>query len=276
MRKIVHLSDIHFGKADKAVAGRAVEKINELSPHVVVVSGDLTQRARSSEFIAAKKFLDQLPQPQIVVPGNHDIPLYNVFDRFFRPLHKFQKYVTADLTATYFDDELAIVGVNTARSFVVKGGRINHEQIAFIQSKLCALDDKLLKIVVTHHPFDLPANSHHTDVVGRAEKAMPLISQCGGDVFLAGHLHVGHIETTAKRYKLENGRVALVIQAGTATSIRVRGESQSFNLIEFEHPRLRVERLECKSPDTGFLLAEHKLYEQSERGWEHIEAVAMA
>jgi 3',5'-cyclic AMP phosphodiesterase CpdA len=271
MRRIVHLSDVHFGTADAGVASLAIDKVNELQPDVVVVSGDLTQRAKSREFIAARQFLDQLPKPQIVVPGNHDVPLYNIFARIFTPVDKFQKYITEDLTPTFIDEELAIVGVNTARSFVIKGGRINMEQVEYVQSKMCAVDDSVLKIVVTHHPFDLPENSHHKDVVGRAEQAMPRISDCGGDVFMAGHLHVGHIETTAKRYKLENGRVALVIQAGTATSARVRGEANSFNLIEFDHPRLEIQRLECRSRSEGFVPAEKKTYVQSDNGWLKVE-----
>ncbi len=267
MRRIAHLSDVHFGTEDPVVTALAVEAVNRSNPDVVVVSGDLTQRARSKEFIAARRFLDLLPQPQIVVPGNHDVPLYNLYDRFFRRLSKFQKYITYDLTPTFFDSELAIIGVNTARSFVIKGGRINAEQVEFIRSKLCILDEKALKVVVTHHPFDLPENSHHTDVVGRAQDAMPRIAECGGDVFLAGHLHVGHIETTAKRYKLENGRIALVIQAGTATSARVRDEPHSFNIIDFEHPKLRIQRHECRDVSEGFVAAEEKTYVQSDRGW---------
>ena len=86
MRRIVHLSDIHFGRVDQAVVERVIEKVNEIFPDVVVVSGDLTQRAKTAEFLEAKRFLEKLPKPQIVVPGNHDVPLYNVFDRFFRPL----------------------------------------------------------------------------------------------------------------------------------------------------------------------------------------------
>src|SRR6476620_11455788 len=127
MRRIVHISDIHFGRVDYDVVERAVEKINELEPHLVVVSGDLTQRARSGQFVEAKAFLDRLPQPQIVVPGNHDVPMYNVFDRFVNPLEKFKKYITADLTPTYVDDEVAVVGINTARSLTIKGGRINED-----------------------------------------------------------------------------------------------------------------------------------------------------
>lgn len=271
MRKIVHLSDIHFGTTNNAVVDRVIDKINEIGPDVVVVSGDLTQRAKSIEFRQAKAFLDRLPTPQIVVPGNHDVPLYNVFARFFRRLDKFEKYITDDLTPTFIDDEIAIVGVNTARSLTIKGGRINKEQVGYIRSKMGGLSDGMLKIVVTHHPFDLPAGFNEDDIVGRAKMAMPLIADCGGEVFLAGHLHVSNIETTAKRYHLENGRMALVIQAGTATSARVRGEAHSFNLIEFDRPRLRVERLECTSVETGFVPAEHKLYEQGEKGWERSE-----
>lgn len=271
MRKIVHLSDIHFGTVDYAVLERAVEKINEIAPDVVVVSGDLTQRAKSSEFIEARAFLDRLPQPQIVIPGNHDVPLYNVFDRFVRRLDKFQKYITDDLTPTHIDDELAIIGINTARSMTIKGGRINDEQVESIRSTLGGLKEGMLKIVVTHHPFDLPEGFDDEHVVGRAKMAMPLIADCGGDVFLAGHLHVSNIETTAKRYKLENGRVALVIQAGTAASARVRGESHSFNLLEFDHPRLLVQRLECATADIGFVPAEQKIYKQSSIGWERGE-----
>ncbi len=271
MRKIVHLSDIHFGTVDYAVLERAVEKVNEIAPDVVVVSGDLTQRAKSSEFIEARAFLDRLPQPQIVIPGNHDVPLYNVFDRFVRKLDKFQKYITDDLTPTHIDEELAIIGINTARSMTIKGGRINDEQVESIRSTLSGLKDEMLKIVVTHHPFDLPDGFDDDDVVGRAKKAMPLIADCGGDVFLAGHLHVSNIETTAKRYKLESGRVALVIQAGTTASVRVRGESHSFNLIEFDHPRLIVQRLECATADIGFLPAEQKIYKQNSFGWEKAE-----
>ncbi len=271
MRKIVHLSDIHFGTADHAVADIVVEKINEIGPDVLVVSGDLTQRAKSKEFRQARAFLDRLPGPQIVIPGNHDVPLYNVFNRFFRPLDKFKRHITNDLTPAYVDDQIAIIGINTARSMTIKGGRINEDQIKDIRSHMRGLDAKMLKIVVTHHPFDLPEGADENDIVGRAEKAVGLIAECGGDVLLSGHLHVSNIETTAKRYKLENGRTALVVQAGTATSVRVRGEVNSFNVIEFEYPKLRIERLECHSIETGFVYAEHKIYQQTSSGWERTD-----
>lgn len=268
MRRIVHLSDIHFGRVDAAIVEQAVAKINEVAPDLVVVSGDLTQRAKSKEFGEAREFLARLPQPQIVVPGNHDVPLYNAFGRFISPLEKFRKFITNDLTPTYIDQEMAVVGVNTARSFVIKGGRINARQVDYIQRKMCDVPNEALKMVVTHHPFDIPEGRNVRDIVGRAHLAVPMIAECGADVFLSGHLHISNIGSTAKRYRLDNGKAALVVQAGTATSIRARGEAQSFNLLEFNHPDLMIHRLECPVPQEGFSVAETIQYRQSEKGWQ--------
>lgn len=268
MRRIVHFSDIHFGRVDDQVAGRLAEKINEVEPHLVVVSGDLTQRARASQFREARAFLDRLPLPQIVVPGNHDVPLYNVFDRFLRPLDKFRHYIDDELMPTYVDAETAVVGVNTARSLVFKGGRINEQQIAAIRDTMCHIPDDALKAVVSHHPFDVPEGRDERDIVGRARLAVPMIAECGADVFLSGHLHLSGIGNTAKRYRLQPGRAALVVQAGTAASVRARGEAHSFNLIEFEHPRLVIHRLECASPAEGFSIAETFRYQHTTAGWE--------
>ena len=267
MRTIVHISDIHFGRVDYAVAESLIVKINEFAPHLVVVSGDLTQRAKSAEFVEAKAFLDKLPSPQIVVPGNHDVPLYNVFDRFLHPLDKYKKYIIDDLEPFHRDAEIAVLGINTARSLTIKDGRVNQEQVAVIRERLCGLPDETLKVLVTHHPFDLPEGYDDDQIVGRAEMAIREITDCGADVFLAGHIHVSHIGGTATRYKLGGGRNALVVQAGTATSTRGRGEANSFNVIEFEHPRLTVIRLECISAETGFVLAETQEFLQGEKGW---------
>jgi 3',5'-cyclic AMP phosphodiesterase CpdA len=267
MRRIVHISDIHFGRADYSAVELVVEKLNALRPDLVVVSGDLTQRARSRQFIEAKRFLDRLPQPQIVVPGNHDVPLYNVYDRFVNPLEKFKRYITSDLTPTYFDDEMVVVGINTARSLTIKGGRINEDQMSFVSQRLCEVGEDKLKIVVTHHPFDLPEGFDEQDIVGRADVAMPLMADCGADMFLSGHLHSSYTLSTAKRYQLEGGRSALVVQAGTATSDRVRGEARSFNVLEFEDPLLRVDRMELNGMANEFEIRERRTFRRKHGGW---------
>jgi len=241
MRTLIHLSDLHFGRVDQALLGPLRDLVHSIAPDVVVISGDLTQRAKPEQFEEARAFLDSLPGPQIVVPGNHDISLYNVFRRFVKPLARYKRYITDDLDPMYVDDEIAVVGVNTARSLTIKDGRVNKEQVTKIREELAGLDPKITRIVVTHHPFDLPTTFEEQDLVNRAPMAMEVFAECGVDVLLAGHMHVSHAASTASRYQID-AYAALVVQAGTATSTRGRGEVNSFNLLRVEHERVEIDR----------------------------------
>jgi len=241
MRTLVHLSDLHFGRVDPQLLAPLRELVERIAPDVVVVSGDLTQRAKSEEFEAAKAWLDTLPGPQIIVPGNHDISLYNVFRRFLQPLTRYKRYITDDLDPIYVDEEIAVLGVNTARSLTFKDGRVNKEQIAAIKAQFAAVDPALTKIIVTHHPFDLPRTEDDDDLVDRAPMAMQAFADCGVDLLLSGHMHTSHAANTAERYGIHE-YAALVVQAGTATSTRGRGETNSFNVVRVDTDRVEVDR----------------------------------
>ena len=267
MRTLVHLSDVHFGRVDEAVVTAIVPAICGLEPDVVVVSGDLTQRARPDEFRAARRFLDELPTPQIIVPGNHDVPLYNVFQRFGSPLSKYRRFITRDLEPFYADEEIAVAGINTARSLTFKDGRINEGQMQRLHDRLAPLDERVTKIVVTHHPFELPEGFDAKDLVGRADQAMEVFLRAGADVLLAGHLHTTHIASTATRYPVD-GRAALVVQAGTATSTRGRGETNSFNLIRCDADRLEVVRWAWSPQDGRFDEAGCQAFAWGGAGWQ--------
>jgi len=269
MRTIVHLSDLHFGRVNLSLLEPLKDVVCEIEPDVVAISGDLTQRARSHQFQQARSFLDTLPKPQIVVPGNHDIPLHNVFARFLEPLTKYKRYITDDLQPVYEDEELAIVGVNTARSLVFKGGRINETQVGRLREKFCALEDDVVKVVVTHHPFDLPEGHDVRDLVGRAKMAMTGLADCGADLFLAGHLHISHTGHT-KRYNIR-GHSALVVQAGTATSTRERGETNSFNLLRIAHPSIVVEKFAWDPSTTAFAVTSVERFHHTDDGWMRID-----
>jgi 3',5'-cyclic AMP phosphodiesterase CpdA len=266
MRTIAHLSDLHFGRVDAQLLEPLRRRLAALAPDVVVISGDLTQRAKPEEFREARRFLDTLPGPQIVVPGNHDVPLYNVFQRFFAPLAKYKRYITTDLEPAYIDEEIAVVGINTARSLVFKGGRINEEQVESVHLKLCDLRGHITKIVVTHHPFDLPDDWDEDDIVGRAKMAMQMLARCGADVLLAGHVHISHAGHTAKRYKMDDF-AALIVQAGTATSTRGRGETNSFNALKVLPHAVHVERYAWEDAAREFTLASVEVFEHTGRGW---------
>ncbi|HEX8284451.1 MAG TPA: metallophosphoesterase [Pyrinomonadaceae bacterium] len=269
MKKIVHLSDLHFGRIDAGVVEPLVEAVNAAEPSLVVVSGDLTQRARSQQFAEARAFLDRLPKPQVVVPGNHDVPLYDVLERFARPLDKYRRHISEDVEPVYEDEEMIVAGVNTARSLTRKFGRVNERQMANLRERLCKYPDEMLKVVVTHHPFDVPEGADEREIVGRAQMAMEALAACGADLLLAGHMHVGHTGRTAERYKIK-GHSALVVQAGTATSNRVRGESNSFNVIRLKHPHIQVER-RVWQPEAGqFARANAETFRHTPEGWERL------
>jgi len=261
VRTLVHLSDLHFGRVDKQLLAPLARAVRAAAPHLVVVSGDLTQRAKSAEFRDARRFLDTLGAPLLVVPGNHDVPLYNFFQRFFQPLDKYRRYIAHDVEPCFIDAELAVLGINTARSSVFKGGRINAAQIARVRTRFAALGHDVTRIVVTHHPFDLPPGHDARAIVGRARLAIQAFADCGADILLAGHLHASHAGDTAARYDVS----ALFIQAGTATSVRARGEANSFNVLRIERGRVELEQ--CAWNGSDFSVARRARFARTDVGW---------
>jgi len=240
VRTIVHLSDIHFGRVDPRLVEPLVRAIHEIAPDLVAVSGDLTQRARRSQFRQARAFLAQLP-PSLVVPGNHDVPLFNFAARFLSPYGGYFRYISRDLEPVHEDEEMIAVGLNSSRSLPFHGGgRLNEEQVVRASMRLKDARPDAVKIVVTHHPFDLPAGHGDEHLIGRSDMAMRELAAAGADLFLAGHLHVSHVGHSAERYQIA-GHSALVVQAGTL-STRARGELNTFNVLRLARPRITVER----------------------------------
>ncbi|WP_322403263.1 metallophosphoesterase family protein [Massilia luteola] len=275
MRTLVHLSDLHFGRVDPVLLDPLRELVHRLAPDVVVVSGDLTQRAKSEQFEEAKAWLDTLPGPQIIVPGNHDISLYNVFRRFLQPLDRYKRYITDDLDPVHIDDEIAVLGVNTARSLTFKDGRVNREQVEKIRATLSGLPSGVTRVVVTHHPFDLPNGVEEDDLVDRAHMAMDVFAELGVDLLMAGHLHMSHAGNTQARYKISE-YAALVVQAGTATSTRGRGEVNSFNVIRIEPLRIEVDRYGWDSVHHQFQLLATEKFMRSGNVWAQVADGMMA
>ena len=266
MRTLVHLSDLHFGRTDAGVLAPLSDLVQRLGPDLVVVSGDLTQRARSEQFQEARDFLDTLPSPQVIVPGNHDISLYNVVRRFAAPLQRYQRYITHELEPSFIDNEIAVLGMNTARSLTFKAGRVDPGQIGRMHARFSQLDPQVTRIVVSHHPLDLPPALARGQRVGRAGLAMRSFADCGVDLLLAGHMHASHAGSTPGRHVLPD-YAALVVQAGTATSTRARGEVNSFNVVRIDGGQIEVARYGWNGLGTRFELLSTKHFERHGNRW---------
>jgi 3',5'-cyclic AMP phosphodiesterase CpdA len=268
LRTLAHISDLHFGQLDERTLPALQTSIAATRPNLLVVSGDLTQRARGRQFAAARRFLDSLSVLRMVVPGNHDVPLYNLYSRWRSPLAKYRRHISDDLEPFYADDEIAVLGVNTARAFTFKDGRINHRQVERSCARLKACASAITRIIVTHHPLDSPGAEEHGSVVGRAAMAIEGFAECRVDLILSGHLHVSHAGATPIRYG-DTGYSALLVQAGTTTSSRRRGELNSYNVIYIDRPWVSIDRL-AWDDDRGFAVTRTDHFRVGPQGWSQL------
>ncbi|MDP8913046.1 MAG: metallophosphoesterase [Pseudomonadota bacterium] len=270
MSTIAHLSDVHFGHHDPAVVAAVEAFLFERRPDLVVISGDFTQRARVAQYREAAAFLDRLEQgglETLAVPGNHDVPLYDVVRRFARPLHRYKRFIDDDLCPYWENDELAVLGINTARSLTIKDGSVSYEQMYRIREAFHQVPESKTRILVTHHPlFAMPLGDEGelSKVANRSMDALTAAADAGVDILLAGHFHRSY--SVSAREMVETAGAALVIQAGTATSTRLRGgEQQSFNWIEAKKGsvELQVQRWE----DGAFVGGRPTLFAYDGRNW---------
>jgi 3',5'-cyclic AMP phosphodiesterase CpdA len=242
MARLVHLSDLHFGAHDDDLVAAVERSVDALKPDLVVISGDFTQRARTEQFKEACEFLARLRDTGhevLGVPGNHDVPLYDVLRRFLSPLARYRRYIDETLCPFIELPGVAVLGINTARSLTFKDGRISKEQVDFIRETFSRTDPDAMRVLVTHHPlYAVPVGEEIERAVGRQELALDAIEEAGVDLLLAGHAHHASAHDASELVTRSGG--ALVVQAGTATSTRVREQEQSFNTIDIDRGRVTV------------------------------------
>ncbi|WP_375196461.1 metallophosphoesterase family protein [Sphingobium sp.] len=271
MARIAHLSDIHFGAHDPKIVAATEAWLQQHQPELVIVSGDFTQRAKRDQFRAAAAWLNRLRaagMKLLVIPGNHDVPLYDLLRRFSAPLRRYKRYISNDLCPFYEDDAVAILGLNTARSLTIKDGRINHDQMRILRDRFASVAPDKTRILVTHHPlFAMPIGrgGELSEAVGRHEDAIRAARAAGIHIALAGHFHRTYAETAQKMVAHAGG--ALVIQAGTATSTRLRNaEPQSFNWLHV-HRHDSIELQVVVWDGAGFRRGHHVAYSRTENAW---------
>ncbi|UAW98818.1 metallophosphoesterase [Halopseudomonas nanhaiensis] len=234
MIRLLQISDPHFGTEQQQVADALLRLADEADPEIILLSGDVTQRARRDQFEAARSFLDRFQRPFLVVPGNHDIPLFNLPARLLDPYGNYRRSLGEELEPEYETDELLVVSLNTTRPSRHKDGEVSDEQIARVAERLRQARPGQLRVVMQHHPVRAREECDVENLLHGREDAVPVWVDAGLDVLLGGHIHLPYIWPLYGT-RGETGRKGWTVQAGTATSVRIRGDiPNSVNMLCYQ------------------------------------------
>jgi 3',5'-cyclic AMP phosphodiesterase CpdA len=231
--KIIHLSDLHFGTEWVGIVDILLKDIQQVQPDIIIISGDLTQRARDTQFKAAKAFIQKLPHPVVCVPGNHDITLYNIIERFLYPFSKNKEWISPTLCVHHNVSNVAILGINSVTPFKVMSGYVTDKQLHMVEDYFKQQAHDQINIVVMHHNL---IRSQRHKIINDAEKIIDVFAKCNVDIVLSGHIHAAHIEVLKQKVSTNP---MYVVTAGTAISNRTM-EPNSYNVIELHHKQFTL------------------------------------
>lgn len=214
----MHISDLHAGRTfHPRVAERLAREAHDLRPDLLVISGDLVQRADFvAQWEAIIEYLQQLPEPRLIVPGNHDVPLFHLVERFFRPLDRYRRHISTNLNPAFERPGLVVIGGNSAYGWTIDGGYVSREQQRTMAQLFARYPDDVCKIAVLHHGVVRPPGCEKRSIVCNAAEVTQMLEQSGVDVMLCGHHHVSYVGVAG------NARGFVVCQTGTSASRRVR------------------------------------------------------
>lgn len=257
------MSDLHFGRDRPELLQPLVQAVNRLAPDLIVISGDLTQRATEAQFAAAAAFLRNLTAPVITIPGNHDLPLHNILLRVFLPWRRYRRWIAANLEPKFSDDEILVIGVNTVNRFAWQQGWLRTRAISKLCTEFSMAGPTRIRVVVVHHPLEHVIDQNKR-LMRNAALGLKALSDCGTDLVLSGHLHswrAGPFAVTAGQ------RSALQVHAGTSLSNRLRGEVNDFNLLEISTDQITVHRHAFSDTTAMFSVVAASNFVAGPSGW---------
>lgn len=232
--RIVHLSDVHFGRELPALALKLIEAVAALEPQAVVLTGDFTQRARSAQFRAAADLLAALPKPLVIAPGNHDVPLYNLPARLFAGLGSYRDHLSMHGDTSVDHDAACIVALDSTDRFAIEGGRLSSAELARARERFAGVNGEALKIIALHHPPVIPPGVAAKKRLRNAEHALRELAALGVDVILSGHTHRPFAQI------VDDGMLS--VTAGSAISDRHRDHGNSFFQLDWTADELSLTR----------------------------------
>ncbi len=229
MPLLLQISDTHFGTEQPLVVDALVALAAQQQPELVVLSGDVTQRARPAQFQAARAALDRLGLPVLAIPGNHDIPLYDLFTRLVRPYARFCAAFGDVLEPVHASDDFLVLGVKTTRRWRHTNGEVSARQIDRVAARLRQAAPQQLRVVVVHQPVAVQQVKDAHDRLRNCDRALEAWAAAGCDMVLGGHIHLPYVIELPGL-----ARPIWAVQAGTALSSRVRGGiPNSVNLLRW-------------------------------------------
>jgi 3',5'-cyclic AMP phosphodiesterase CpdA len=263
MTRILHLSDIHFGAVDDRLVDPFLDLAHRLNPDLCVVSGDLTQRARGSQFRAAHAFLARLPGPILVVPGNHDMPLHNLAVRLLAPFTGYARVLGHDLEPQVRLPDAMVQGVNTANPLVWKAGRLRSASLTRLTDAFAAAPPGLWRIAVMHHAPVPAADGTPADIADPVG-TLAALARAGADIVLSGHTHMPHTGFA------ETAAGVLFLQVGTAISTRLKTGTNDFALVTLKPGEVTVESWLSPPGQPGFTPGPTQAYVHPGPTWQKL------
>ena len=256
MSVLLQVSDPHFGTEQPPVVEALVTLARQQRPDLLVLSGDITQRARPAQFKAARAFADRLGLPMLAVPGNHDIPLFDLWARLRHPYAGYIAVFGDDLEPVHVSPELMVVCVNTTRAWRHKHGEVSGQQIDRVARLLTGATDAQLRVVVVHQPIAVTRAEDEQNRLRGHAAALQRWSAAGADLIMGGHIHLPYVLALKGLT-----RPMWAVQAGTAVSSRVRtGAPNSVNLLRLgaDAPRgaCQIEQWDFSANDQAFVRVE--------------------
>jgi 3',5'-cyclic AMP phosphodiesterase CpdA len=256
---LLHISDPHFGTERAAVLAALRILVHRVRPELVVLSGDVTQRARRAQFAAARAFVQSLPAPHLAIPGNHDIPLFDLGTRLAAPYARYRAAFGDELEPAWSSSDWLVLGVNTTRWWRHKQGEVSAAQVERIAARLRRATARQLRVVVVHQPMAVVCDSDRRNLLRGHAQAAAAWTVAGAQLVLGGHIHLPYV----RPLQAQGGRPLWVVQAGTAVSRRVRGDiANSVNLLHRDgDDGCRVERWDYDAARDAFVCHERQALE---------------
>ncbi|SEN11773.1 3',5'-cyclic AMP phosphodiesterase CpdA [Paracoccus alcaliphilus] len=260
MTRILHLSDLHFGFHRRALTDDLLHRVNDVRADLVVVTGDVTHRAKPAQYARAAQFLKGIETDWIAMPGNHDVPLFNPLLRLLRPWARFRQTISDQLAPSWRSGNVQVLALNSADPFAIQRGVLRRGQVA---AAMARINPDLTNIVALHHPLQHRPGVDK-NLARRAALTLEMLESVGAQIVLSGHLHVW--SAGALLDPVAGGRV-LQIQAGTALCARPGDMRNEFCVLDIRGPELTIERHVAPMDHPGFLPPEYLHFSRVSGRW---------